>query len=51
MQYEYDVQGNYGHGWETVTCEPTRKEALERIAEYRANEPGVAFRIRRVKAE
>lgn len=41
------VQGNYGygHGWEDVTAEETRKEALARLREYRENEPGVPFRL------
>ena len=28
------------HGWETVTREETRAEALARLREYRENEPG-----------
>ena len=52
---EYDIQGNYGggHGFECVTSESTRKEARERLKEYRENEKGVPFRIvkRRVKLE
>lgn len=46
---EYDVEGGYGygHGFEAVTCEATLREARARMAEYRANEPGVPFRIRR----
>jgi len=41
------VQGNYGygHGWEDLTAEDTRKEALARLREYRENERGVAFRL------
>lgn len=46
---EYDVEGNYGYGdgWEAVTCEDSRREARERLREYRDNEPGVPFRIRK----
>jgi hypothetical protein len=40
----WEVQGNYGHGWECVTAEETRKEARERLKEYRANE-SVPFRL------
>ena len=41
------VQGNYGygHGWEDLTAEGTRKEALARLREYRENEAGVSFRL------
>ena len=49
------VQGHYGygHGWEDVTAEDTRKEAMARIREYRENERGVPFRLirRREKIE
>jgi hypothetical protein len=43
------VQGNYGygHGWEDLTAENTRKEALVRLREYRANEAGPFRLIRR----
>lgn len=43
------VQGNYGygHGWEDLTAEDNRKEALERLREYRENEAGPFRLIRR----
>ena len=52
---EWAVQGdyNFGHGWEDLTVETSRKEAVERRREYRENEPGTRLRIvkRRVKIE
>ena len=33
----YVVQGDYGQGWEDVTEENTRKEAADRLKEYRDN--------------
>jgi hypothetical protein len=53
IKYEYEVQGNYGygHGYECVCSEETRAEALQRVKEYRENEPGFPFRIRKVKVE
>jgi hypothetical protein len=41
------VQSNwgYGHGWEDVTAEKTRKEALDQLRAYRANEPGTPHRL------
>lgn len=42
---EFQVHGNYAHGWEEVTAEDTRKEARERLREYRENEPGTAFKM------
>jgi hypothetical protein len=41
----YDIQGNYGHGWETVTSEDSRKEATQRLREYKENETGTSFRL------
>lgn len=43
----YEVHGNYGygHGFECVTAEDTRKAAKARLKEYRENEPGVPFKI------
>ena len=45
----FDVEGFYSYGWEVVTCEETRSEARERLKEYRQNEPGNSFRIRRYR--
>jgi DNA polymerase IIIc chi subunit len=42
---EFDIEGNYGQGFEMVTCETTRKMARERIREYRDSEPGIPFKI------
>jgi hypothetical protein len=41
----WEVQGNYGQGWECVTAEETYKEAKARIKEYRDNEH-VPFRLK-----
>lgn len=48
---EYEIQGCYQYGWECVTTEVTYRDAREQIRTYRANEPGVAFKIvhKRVK--
>lgn len=43
---EYDIEGNYGSGWEVVTCEETWSDAVEMRRCYRENEPGVPFRIK-----
>ena len=51
---EYIVQGNYyyGDGFEDECTEETRKEAKERLREYRANGSGVYRMIkRRIKIE
>lgn len=47
----YDVQGYYDSlcGFETVTTEETWKEAKERIKEYRENEPGTSFRVKKYR--
>lgn len=51
IKYEYDIEGYYYGSWEMVTCEETRKDALVQVRCYRENEPGTAFRIRKVKSE
>lgn len=49
---EYEVQGNYGQGWECVTTEETRKAAREQLKCYNNNEPYPHRMIkRRVKIE
>lgn len=52
IAYDYEVQGYYpAHGWETLTTEQTRGEALARLKDYRANERGLTgLRIKRVKS-
>jgi hypothetical protein len=46
---EFVVQGNYGygHGFEDECSEDTRKEARQRLREYRENGPGVYRLVRR----
>lgn len=58
VSYEYEVQGYYGRGpgnhgrfgkgiaWETECTEYTKREALQRLKEYRENGPG-EYRIKR----
>lgn len=47
--YDYIVQVWTGsqYGWEDATAEETRREALERLKEYRENAPEPARLIRR----
>ena len=40
----YDLEGQYGHGWEIVTSEETMKAAIEQKKCYRENEGGT-YRI------
>lgn len=42
---EYEIQGNYGFGYECVTTEVTHRLARSQIMCYRENEPNVSFRI------
>jgi hypothetical protein len=37
---EFELQGNYGHGWECLTTEDTLAECWVRLREYRDNEGG-----------
>lgn len=36
---EWEIQGNYGQGWECLTAEETRKDAKEQLRIYDENEP------------
>jgi len=45
----WEVQGDYGYGWECVTTEIKRREAVGRLKEYRVNEPFTPFRIKMVR--
>lgn len=42
---EYELQGDYGQGFELLTCESTYGEIRARLREYRDNEGGT-YRIR-----
>ena len=46
---EYHLQGDYGIGYETVTVDETMKESREMRKCYRENEPGIPFRIVKVR--
>lgn len=48
---DFDVEGDYGGGFELVTCAETYRDARRDLRDYRENVPGVAFRIvkRRVR--
>lgn len=41
----WELQLNYGFGWEETLTEYTRKEARERLKEYRENQPQYPARI------
>ena len=44
---EYVLMGNYGHGWEDLTAEETRKDIRQRLREYQENEGGNYRIVRR----
>jgi hypothetical protein len=50
---EFHIMGDYGFGMECVNVETTWKDAKRSIREYRENEPGILFTIkkRRVRKE
>lgn len=41
---EWELQGNYGYGWETL-CSGTRKEIKDNKKDYRENEPGTPLKV------
>jgi len=42
---EFEIQGDYGQGWEMVTTETTRRTAKDQKKCYNKDEPGIAHRI------
>ena len=46
--YEYEIQGNYGYGWDCLTTEETLGQAREQLKTYQSNER-VPLRIKRVQ--
>lgn len=42
----YIIQGNYGYGWDDLTCEDTKEEALKQKKCYDENEKGIPHKIR-----
>ena len=52
---EWQIHQNfgYGHGWEEVCAEDTRKEALARLREYRENQPEYPVKVvlKRIRIE
>jgi len=51
QKHYYAVEGDYGHGYEEVTAEDSFLAARDRLREYRENEPGVPFRMKKKKDE
>lgn len=37
LKDEFEIQGNYGYGWDVECTEETRREANARLKEYREN--------------
>lgn len=50
---EFTLQGDYGYGWEDLTCEITFKEIRQQKKAYDIDEPYIMHKIikRRVKVD
>jgi hypothetical protein len=48
---EYEIQGNYGYGWEMVTTEETWKDARAQLRCYRENEPNASHRVKKIRVK
>lgn len=46
---EYDVEGDFGFGWEVVTGSESFRDARMQLASYRENAPEWPYRIRKVR--
>ncbi len=45
IQYVYTIQGYYYNQWEDETSETNRKDAIQRLKEYRDNMPQYTHRL------
>lgn len=45
---EFEVRGYYEGEWEVVYTATTREEATQILADYRENEKGIAFTVKRI---
>jgi hypothetical protein len=43
----WEIQADYGQGWEVECVEGNREDARTQLATYRANVPGTPYRVRR----
>ena len=48
MKYEYQVQGDYGYGFETLVTEETLPDAMLMLQCYNNNEPHSRHRIQQI---
>ena len=49
---EWELQGNYGHGWEILTTEESYRAARAQLRCYRENEGGhYRIKCKRVKKD
>lgn len=46
---EYELQGWYGYGWETLLSEDSKQEAYAQKRCYDENEPSVPHRVKKVR--
>ncbi len=46
--YEYEIQGNYGYGWDMLTTEANIKDARAQLETYQSNE-SIPLRIKKIK--
>lgn len=50
MSIYWELQGNYGYGWDALTAENSLAEIKARLTEYRANDrEALAFRIKKIR--
>lgn len=47
-RYEYEVQGDYGYGWNTLVTEETLATAMVMLQCYRENETKARHRIKKI---
>lgn len=51
QEFEWEVQGNYGYGWEAVFTATSPSEANQILREYQEHENGIPFRVKKARAD
>ena len=47
--YEWEILGNYGYGWDVVFTATTEPEGLSILRDYRTNAPEGYYQIKKVR--
>ena len=47
----FEIQGFYYGEWEMLTTETNKKDAFRALKEYRENQPGTSYKVKKVRVK